>query len=289
VVLEYLKAQNPERHKEGKIDKFFDCFLVKGRNFLPFCFGTNLVVYILNLIDMKKIILIIALLITTLMATAQIDTTGMSDYEKYYYIKTGEIDTAHKNVTNSSNYESFSIDDKKFKFNLKTGNIDAIKSENDDVYYIPSREELDRKKEELKLKQKELRLEKKELRLYQDSLYYDAKQEVYNDLYYTSLIYRFHRSTFYPYWRYNYYSPFYYNPFYYNPFYYWHWDPWFDYPFYYNYWYGSRMYKRWYWESYPRIYNNYYTYNYGNYVPNNINTYQQTSHNTRNTSIMNAK
>jgi len=42
---------------------------------------------------MKKLLLLIALLILSLIATAQLDTTGMTAYEKYYYIKTGEIDT----------------------------------------------------------------------------------------------------------------------------------------------------------------------------------------------------
>ena len=46
---------------------------------------------------MKRFILVFASLMITLIATAQIDTTGMSDYEKYYYIKTGEFDTT-KNV-----------------------------------------------------------------------------------------------------------------------------------------------------------------------------------------------
>ena len=228
---------------------------------------------------MKKLLLSIALLIFGLTVMAQtIDTTGMSDYEKYYYAKEAQL--LGKSITPDT------------VFVYDTVYVKEQKPENDDVYYIPSREDLDRKKEELKLKKKEIRLEQKELRLYQDSLYYDAKKEVYNDLYYSSLIYRFHSPTFYPYWRFNYY----YNPFYYDPFYfydrgwnswywdYWYWDSWYYRPYRYYYWYPYWGYNNY--RSHDKYYiNNYYYYGY-----NGLNSnfrYSSINMNNRSNSLLN--
>lgn len=195
---------------------------------------------------MRKLLLI-AMLILGLTATAQKpDTTKMPNYEKYLLVK-----------------EQAAKPDTIVKYD--TVYVEAQKPEYDDLYYTPS-------KDQLKLKKKDLRLRKKEIRMEQDSLYYDAKTEVYNDLSFTAQIYRFHR----PYYGFEYYN-YYWDPFY-NP---WFLDSWyyggypyyeygFGYPYYHNYWgfgYGSWYFNGgWNYSYYPNYYgynyyNNYYGYN----------------------------
>jgi hypothetical protein len=192
----------------------------------------------INVYTMKKILLVIALLILSLIATGQKDTPKMSNYEKYLLQKEAQVkpDTIFK-------------DDTVF--------VGQEKPEYDDLYYIPSKDELNRKA-------KDIRLEKKKIRIQQDSLYYDAKQEVYNDLFYTSTIYRFHRPYYFPYYSY------YWNPFY-NP---WFLDSWYwNYPYYgfgYNNWYFD---WNWGW-SYPYHNNYYYRYNYRNLQSRHFNNRQ---------------
>ena len=123
---------------------------------------------------MKKLIFLIALLINGLIAVGQTDTTKMSNYEKYLLAK-----------------ENAMIPDTIIKYD--TVYVEQEKPEYDDLYFQA-------KKDELKIKSKELRLEKKKLRLEQSAAYYDAKQEVYNDLSYTAMIYRFHRPYPFLYW-----------------------------------------------------------------------------------------
>lgn len=188
---------------------------------------------------MKKLIFLIALLIIGLVATAQVDTTKLSNYEKYLLAKEKSV-----------------IPDTIVKYD--TVYVEQEKPEYDDLYYQA-------KKDELKVKSKELRLEKKKLRLEQSAAYYDAKQEVYEDLSYTAMIYRFHRPySFSYYW---YWDPFY-DPWFLDSWY-WGWSsPYYYgyYPYRYNYWYG---YNNWYWDwnwrywNYPRYYfhNDYYSYN----------------------------
>ena len=150
---------------------------------------------------MKKLITLLIVLLFNYISFGQNETRELSNYEKYLLQK-----------------EQAAIPDTIVKYD--TVYVEQKKAEFDDIYYRPSQDDLDLRKQELKLKQKELRLEKKELRKFQDSLYFDAKQEVYNDLYYTSLIYRFHRP---------YYSPYYYS-------WYWSYDPFFYDPWYYDSW-----------------------------------------------------
>ena len=187
---------------------------------------------------MKKLILSIALIVFGLLAPAQkIDTTGMSDYEKYYYAKEGMIDTIKIDTT---------------KINLK-------KVETDDVYYRPSESNniisttYDRKGRPKKVKVEG---------------YYEGYKDGYlegidymsdyflEDYYFANRIYRFNYGFGYyynsPYWRfyYGFYDPFWYDPFY-RPFY---WDPWYwdrhychiNYT--YNY-YGSTPYRSDYWNG----------------------------------------
>jgi hypothetical protein len=173
---------------------------------------------------MKKFFFTIALLILGLIATAQIDTTKMSNYEKYVLAKeqTAKSDTI---------------------FKTDTVFVNAQKPEYDDLYWTPS-------KDQLKRKAKDLRLEKKKIRLQQDLLYYDAKQEVYNDLSFTAEIYRFHRPYYFPYYSY-YWDPFY-DPWFLDSWY-WGWN----YPYYHNYWYNYPFYSypNYWWEwDFPRYY-----------------------------------
>jgi len=198
---------------------------------------------------MKKLLLTIALLISALIATAQIDTTGMSDYEKYYYIKNGDIDTTKK--------------------------VEAKNVEMDDLYYQPSKDQ----KHVTTIFNKKPRQPKSEE-------YYQGYNEGYeegvedvarlfdDDFSYANRFYRFNYgfgfSYYSPYWRfqYGYYDPFWYDPFY-SPF---RWDPWYYDRYYYspyysyNYWYSPYRYDYWYgYNYYP------YTYNYvyiNNRTPN---------------------
>lgn len=187
---------------------------------------------------MKKLILSIALIVFGLLATAQkIDTTGMSDYEKYYYAKEGMIDT----------------------IKIDTTKVQLKKVEIDDVYYRPSENNniisttYDRKGRPKKVKVEG---------------YYEGYKDGYlegidymsdyflEDYYFTNRIYRFNYGFGYyynsPYWRfyYGFYDPFWYDPFY-RPFY---WDPWYwDRHYYhinytYNY-YGSSPYRYDYWNG----------------------------------------
>ena len=174
---------------------------------------------------MKKLLFILISLIFSYISFSQTGEGELSNYEKYKLAKEKAMvpDTVYKNDT-------LYVDAKEES------------PEYDDIYYRA-------KKDDLKLKQKELRLEKKELRLEQQAAYYDAKQEVYNDLYYSSLIYRFHRGyTFTPYdsYRYGYYDPFFYDS--------WYWDSWYWSP---SYYYGYYPYRSHYWYGYP-----YYNYRY---------------------------
>lgn len=192
---------------------------------------------------MKKILLLIVLLIPTLLSTSQINVNKMSNYEKYLLDKENTLssDTIYK---------------------TDTVYVISEQPEYDDLYFTT-------KKTELKLKQKELQLERKKLRILQDSLYYDAKKEVYEDLYYTSLIYRFHSpfsfSYYSPYWRFHYgwYDPFWGDPWYYDSWYFGWGYPYHNwyYPRYYDHWrYPYRYY--WYdWRYKPYYVNNYYSIN----------------------------
>ncbi len=155
-------------------------------------------------------------------------TQKMSNYEKYVLAKekAAEQDTIYK-------------DDTVF-----------VEREWDDLYYTPS-------KDELKRKAKDLRLRKKEIKIEQDSLYYDAKEEVYDDISFTAQIYRFHR----PYYGFGYYS-YCWDPFY-DP---WFLDPWhygyspyygFSYPYYHSYWGFGFGYPEWSYPYYSNVHNHY--------------------------------
>jgi hypothetical protein len=109
---------------------------------------------------MKKLILILTTIFLTSAIFAQVEK---SDYEKYY-----EAREAAKFGDTIRYDDTLTLKPKK-----------AIeKPEFDDVYYIPT-------KDELKLKSKGIRLDKRKIRIEQQAEYYDAKQEVYNDLYYS--------------------------------------------------------------------------------------------------------
>ena len=125
--------------------------------------------------------------------------------------------------------------------------VGDVKQEWDDLYYIPSKDDLRRKRADIRLTQKKIRIE-------QNALYYDAQQEVYEDLWFDSM----YRHSFYFGFRPSYYYYGYgYNSFYYNP---WMMDSWYwNYPYYsyypyYNNWYGGN-----YW-GYNYNHNNYYSY-----------------------------
>lgn len=197
----------------------------------------------IKICTMKKLVLILIGLLFSYISFSQEEKREMSNYEKYVLAKeqAASQDTVYK---------------------TDTVLVGEEKREWDDLYYTPS-------KDQLKLKSKELRLRKKEIRMEQDSLYYDAKQEVYNDLSYTAQIYRFHRPYYFPYYSY-YWEP-YYDPWFLDSWYYgyswyypyygfsfsWSWG----YPYYHNHWYYG--YHNWYWD-YPRYYS-YNNYNYNNY------------------------
>jgi len=144
---------------------------------------------------MKKLALILIGLLFSYISFAQEEKREMSNYEKYLLQK-----------------EQIASQDTIFK--TDTVLVGEEKKEWDDLYYTPS-------KDQLKLKSKELRLRKREIRMEQDSMYYDAKKEVYEDLSFTANIYRFHR----PYYGFGYYN------YYWDPFY----DPWFVDSWYYGY------------------------------------------------------
>lgn len=136
-----------------------------------------------------------------------------------------------------SNYEIYVINKDK---GISQNTIDPQKKEWDDLYYIPSRDELKRKAKNINLRKKGIRIE-------HDSLYYDAKKEVYEDLSFTAQIYRFHR----PYYGFGYYN--------------YYWDPFCNLTFL----------KSWYYGYYPYWgfrfdYNNWYSwgYTYDSYYPN---------------------
>lgn len=189
---------------------------------------------------MKKVLISIALLIWGLIATAQIDTTGMSDYEKYYYAK--EKQSTAVPITH-----------------YNPDSLASVKTEFDDLYYKPSEDKqvttiFDRKPKQPKLEG-----------------YYDGYSDGYeegvedvarlfdDDFSYANRFYRFNYgygfSYYSPYWRfhYGYYDPFWYDPFY-SPF---RWDPWYYdnyyYSPYYSYnWYSPYRYDYWYgYNSYP--------------------------------------
>ena len=182
-------------------------------------------------------------------------TQQMSNYEKYILAK------EKATVTQDTIYK----DDTVF--------VGQEKREWDDLYYTSS-------KDELKRKAKYLRLRKREIRMKQDSLYYDAKKEVYEDFSFTAQIYRFHR----PYYGFGYYS-YYCDPFY-DP---WFLDSWyyggnsyygygFDYPYYHSYWGFGFGYYNWYGWDYPYHSNYYFKHShYGNNYYNN-NYYGYSNH-----------
>lgn len=196
---------------------------------------------------MKKILLLIAMLMISLIATAQLDTSKMTNYEKYYYSKDKNVDTVIKKTPKVEYDDLYATsEDQKlvttvFNRNKKT----TLKSQ-------PERE------------------------LYSEG-YVDGLQDAYDyytddPFYYSNTIYRFRYpfsySWFYGYWRYPYYS--YMNPFYYD---YWYWDNW--YYSYNNWWYPYH-----YWYS-P----NYYTYRvsrYPDYAYNSLGSrrYRSTLYNT---------
>lgn len=181
---------------------------------LPFLFinwYNSCYLYNINVYTMKKFFLIIALSIIALMATGQnkIDTTGMSDYEKYYYTKTGDIDTTVK--------------------------AEIKNAETDDLYYISPKDG----KQVITIFNRQKKVATPaEAQLYTAG-YNDGYEEgvedvtdyLYDDFSYSSRIYRFNYG-----FSFGYYSPYwgfsygYYNPFWYDP---WYYDPWY-YP--YSYW-----------------------------------------------------
>jgi hypothetical protein len=214
-----------------------------------------------KILTMKKLVLILMGLLFSYISFAQEEKREMSNYEKYILQK--EMASQDTVVKTDTVY------------------VEQEKPEYDDLYYTPS-------KDQLKLKSKELRLRKKEIRMEQDSLYYDAKEEVYEDLSFTAQIYRFHR----PYYGFGYYN------YYWDPFY----DPWFLDSWYYGYtpWYGGWGYpyyrSSWYfgfswgypYYHYPYYHfpyyhydNNYYGSNYGHNTIYNRNTYNNIAYGRR--------
>jgi len=198
---------------------------------------------------MKKLIFILISLIFSYISFAQEGERQLSNYEKYVLAKEKAMET-----------------DTLYKTDTVYVDAKGEKAEYDDLYYIPSKDDIKRKKEML-------RLEKKQIQMEQNAAYYDAYEEVYEDLYYTSLINRFsygYSFGYYsPYWRYSYgwYDPFYYDP--------WYWGsgwsfsfswgyPYYGYPYY---GYSPYYYRPYYSYSY---YSPYYNHNhyYGNSFKN---------------------
>ena len=154
---------------------------------------------------MKKLLLLIATLFLSISLMGQTkDTTKMSNYEKYLLAKEqGAQDTLYNNDT----------------VYVTIGEA----REWDDLYYTA-------KKNDLKIKAKDIRLERRKLNTEQQAAYYDAKEEVYNDLYdnyYTDYRFRLNFG-FRPYY-YGWYDPLFYNS--------WYWDSPFYFGFGYNNWY----------------------------------------------------
>jgi hypothetical protein len=179
---------------------------------------------------MKKLLLSVALSVLTLIATSQVDTTKMSNYEKYVLAR--EQAEANKVDTLVKSEES--------------------KPEYDDLYYTPEKK-VTTIFDKLK-KKKEPKPEGYNYG-YNDGYeegYEDAYDNYVNDpYYYSNRINRFHSPfTFsfyfgYPYSYYPYYYP-YYDPWYYDPYPYYGWgyygyNYWYT-PYYYNnYWYGYKL------------------------------------------------
>jgi hypothetical protein len=188
---------------------------------------------------MKKILILFALSLISLIAVAQKDNTRLSNYEKYLLAKE-KVDTVYNNDT-------IFVDNKPV----------VERPEYDDLYFIA-------KRDTLRIQSKELRLKKKQLRFEQNELYFDAieqVQDVYSDLYFhpdyrIKLYFGFR-----PYYHYySYWDPFY-NPFIYDPWYAYSWGS----PYFYGYpyWHGyNNWYYDWRWNWYsPRYHvNNYYNY-----------------------------
>jgi hypothetical protein len=220
---------------------------------------------------MKKILLFIVLISLSLIGNSQIDTTGMTDYEKYYHIKNGDIDTSQIQsvkkieyddlyVTSKDNYTVSSI--------LKRNNREKINNSSEKQLYSKG---------------------------YNDGLL-DAYDYYFDDdMYYSNTIYRFR----YPFrlhiyygniWNYSYY--YLYDPFYWDYFF---WDHWYYnsyFSHFYNpyYWYRINNYN--FWNYYPRYiynYNNMYSWNsynnsrisiYNNAFNNSLNSRRNTSSST---------
>lgn len=192
---------------------------------------------------MKKLALILIGLLFSYISFSQEEKREMSNYEKYILAK-----------------EQAAIQDTVYK--TDTVLVGEEKKEWDDLYYTPS-------KDELKRKTKDIRLEQKKIRIEQNAAYYDAKQEVYNDLssYYSNYRYRFYFSFRPSYYYYGYYDPFYYDPWILDSWY-WGWSyPYYSYPYYRSSWYFGYNWS-WNW-GYPYHYHYYSPYYGNNYYYNN--------------------
>jgi hypothetical protein len=165
---------------------------------------------------MKNLILVIAMLVISLMAAGQSDTTNMSDYEKYYYEKNGDI---------------------------KTSEIKKADVEYDDLYVTSKDQKL--VTTVFTRNKKNALSSQPEKQLYSEG-YIDGLQDAYDyyidePFYYSNVIYRFRYPFSYSwyyddFWRYPYYS--YWNSWYWGtPYYYgyypysYNWNYW-GYPYY---------------------------------------------------------
>ena len=199
---------------------------------------------------MKKILILIAFLTLSIVTMGQKktgdDTAKLSNYEKYLLAKENAVsqDTVYK---------------------IDTAYVDAeTVKEWDDLYYTS-------RKNDLKMKTKELRLEKKKIRMEQQAEYYDARQEVYNDLYFYSDMRTRMYFGYRPYYYWNMYDPFYYDPFYYDGWNNWNWGfswSWGS-PYYYNSYWNGYGHNRGYSGYNPIIINNNYGYNQSRHNPDN--------------------
>ena len=203
---------------------------------------------------MKKLVLILIGLLFSYISFSQDEKREMSNYEKYILAK-------EQAATQDTIYKTDTV------------LVGEEKKEWDDLYYIPSKDDIKRKKQDIRLTQKKIRIE-------QNAAYYDAKQEVYNDLsnYYSNYRYRFYFSFRPSYYYYGYYDPFYY----YDPWildsWYWGWSyPYYSYPYYRSNWYFGFSW------GYPYYYHNhfypYYGHNYYSY--NTYNTFNNVSYGRR--------
>ncbi|HRT03195.1 MAG TPA: hypothetical protein P5513_04590 [Candidatus Diapherotrites archaeon] len=181
---------------------------------------------------MKKFLLILFYLSFSYISFSQNRERELSDYEKYRLAKEKNIspDTIYK-------YDTVYVDNKKGE------------EYEDDLYYIPSKNSDKKKEDYLDTKKKELELKEKELDQYY--LYLNEKEKIYEDFYYTYLIYQFSRP---------YYFSYYIN----------YWSTWYYYPIISDFWYWRRPYFRIYYPYYEVYYYPYYIsyYNYNSFYLN---------------------